>query len=932
MMVHGPEYPHPAILYHYPVVLPSKLDAAIHGGELPVLRSVPRSKLRPPRLRADRIDRPRLFAQLDRGLSGQFTLVSAPAGYGKTTLLTQWVQRQEMPVVWLSIEKGDDEPAYFMDALVAAFESLRPACCERVRSVLAYPTTPPAEWVAGELSNDIEEFDDFILVFDDVHNIKDARILEVIRTLVYQPPAPLHLVLSCRADPMLPLGALRGRGLLNEIRAADLRFDSDEAAVYLGQVFGHPLMTPQLTSLLDKTEGWPAGLHLAALSLMGRDDVDQGIREFAGSDRYIADYLIEELLGRLDPALQRYLTVTSILDRLTAPLCATLLQKENLESVEGKPVLEWLEESNLFVVSLDEQREWFRYHHLFRELLRHRLYATSAPEEILTLNLRAGEWLSASDRLDSAIEHFLKARRPYRAAHAIEAHRVDAINWERWRALSQWVEKVDAEIVSSRPALMLIYAWLDHERTDWSQMWRDCDRAEHLLDLVKEPGDKEQGLRGEIAALRAQVSFWQADMEKTLLYSQYALDHLTPGHYYASALAIIFKAAALQASGDVDAALELFAQAQGTEHPFVDTRLMVGMAMVWFISGQIDRPRRAAEKMLAWASEQGLETSIAWAHFHLGLAAYLHDQLPEAEHHFALVKPGASSINAAKESIYGLAWIRQSQGDIEQALELLDRLAIIVSELNLPLSSEVRLAKARLTALSGRPVSDLALAREVLESGLGRPNRIKLEAIWESSLVTALALLLLAGKSGDLDLCERAATTLVEAAESQHNVYRSIQCLALQAVALDRRGRRPEALVSLGKALSLAATGRIVRLFAEVGEDLYPLLDLLRHGEESGPLVNEVLHCFPAHTATHTTTSLDPGHDDSIHLLLTNRELDVLELLEQRLSNKEIAKHLVISPATVKRHTLSIYSKLDVGGRREAVAKARRLGLLASLR
>ena len=401
-----------------------------------------RAKLRPPRLGPDRLERPRLLAQLDRRLHGQCILVCAPAGYGKTTLLAQWIERSEMSTGWLSLDEGDNEPALFLEELVQAVGTANPGCCRGTRTMLARATLPPLDVLARQLANDLDDLDEFILVLDDCQNLKDPRTLEILRRLLFQPPRSLHLVLSCRADPRLPLGALRGRGLLHELREADLRFSEPEAAEYLKQALGRPLEQSQVISLLERTEGWITGLHLAALSLRGRTDVEHGVRDFAGSDRYVADYLLEELLTRLDPALQEYLQATSILERLSAPLCRAVTGEGSLELVEGKPTLEWLEDANLFVVSLDEQREWFRYHQLFRDLLRHQLQASWPPERVAALHVRAGEWLGATQEVEAAVDHFLKAGRPDLAGDVVEENRREALDWERWRALVRWVHKL----------------------------------------------------------------------------------------------------------------------------------------------------------------------------------------------------------------------------------------------------------------------------------------------------------------------------------------------------------------------------------------------------------------------------------------------------------------------------------------------------------
>ena len=408
-----------------------------------------RAKLRSPRVGPDFRERGRLFDRLDQGLAGQFTLVSAPAGYGKTTLLAQWVRRQGLPSAWLTLDESDNEFTLFLEELIAAVRTVFSDSCGGIGALLARAGLPSPELLAVELANDLEDLDEFILVLDDAQNLKDPRILEILGRLIRQPPRSLHLVLSCRADPMLPLGALRGRGLLNEVRAAELRFTDEEAAEYLRHACGRPLTDTQLSSLVERTEGWIAGLHLAALSLLGREDVEQSIREFAGSDRFVADYLMDELWNQLDPAVQHYLVATSILDRLSAPLCRAVIGERGADSIEGRPVLEWLEGSNLFVVSLDEQREWFRYHHLFRDLLRRSLNATWRPSDVADLHVRAAEWLGAHDFVDEALGHLLKVGATDRAADLVEERRLGALDQERWRALERWVRTLGPDVVDT---------------------------------------------------------------------------------------------------------------------------------------------------------------------------------------------------------------------------------------------------------------------------------------------------------------------------------------------------------------------------------------------------------------------------------------------------------------------------------------------------
>ena len=847
----------------------------------------------------------------------------APAGYGKTTLVAQWIARKELPAVWLSLDDGDDEPTLLLEELLAAVGTAYPGCCHATRLMLAQAALPPLDVLTRQLANDLDDLDEFILVLDDCQNLKDPHTLEILRRLLFQPPRSLHLVLSCRADLRVPLGALRGRGLLLEVRATDLRFSEQEALQYLEQTLGRPLDSSQVISLLERTEGWITGLHLAALSLRSRSDVEQAIREFAGSDRYVASYLVEELLARLDPALQEYLQTTSILERLSAPLCRAVAGEASLNLVEGKPTLEWLEEASLFVVSLDEQREWFRYHHLFRDVLRHRLQASRPAEQVAALHVRAGEWLGANQEVEAAIDHLLKAGRADLAGDVVEEDRREALDWERWRALERWVHRLGADVVCSRPRLVLIYAWLAHQRTDWTDMLRHCDRAEDLLDLGEEPLPDEAVLRGEMAVMRAEVSYWRGEGDAALSQSRTALALLPADHRMTRATAVVFEGAGLQLRGEIPQAFQVMRRAafgeygKGT-HP----RIMIGLALMAFMVGDLAQAAQVARQLLSLERELGLGESESWAHYFQGLAAYLGNDLSSAEEHFQAVDPYTSHVLLGKQSRYGLAWLRLAEGRSQDALEVMDQFMVLVTDLNLPLRTEVQLLRARLARLSGQPVAAAGLARSLLPPGGEGP--LGLAVCYEVSALSALALLLLEGDKDDLPACAAGLRRLLTVAEKNGNIFRSVQCLTLEALLLDQQGHNAEALAVLGRAVTLAQPGHLVRLFPEMGGRVRPLLAALRFRGRPDAFLDELITSF--------TTGELPSRATPSPYPLTSREFDVLELLEEHLTSKEIARRLAIAPATVKRHTLSIYSKLGVSSRREAVAKGERLGILPSSR
>ena len=891
-----------------------------------------RPKLRPPVTRPGLQARPRLLERLDAGLAGQFRLIVGPAGYGKTTLLAQWIGHQGLPAAWLTLDQTDNEPTLLLEELVEAVSIVYPDSCQTIRSLLGRPLPPPLELLLRELTNDLDDLDEFILVLDDCHLLKDPHTCEILRHLAYQPPSSLHLVLASRADPLLPLGALRGRGLLNELRAADLRFSYEEGEAYLREAFGRPLSEAQCSSLMEWTEGWIAGLHLAALSLRDREDVEQGIRAFAGSGRFVTDYLMDELWNQLDPAVQYYLEATSILERLTAPLCRAVIGDGAADSFEGRPMLEWLEDRNLFVASLDEQRTWFRYHHLLRDLLLRLLNAHLPTEDVAALHVRAAEWFSAHDQVEEAVGHFVKAGRPESAADAVEAHARSAIEQERWPELQRWVGMLGSDIVDARPRLVMIHAWLAAARHDLASSIRLCERAERLLDQSEQQLEDDMAIRGEIATMRAEVSFYvQGRGDEALLYARSALESLPRDYQLARATASWYEGGGLYLLGRIDESLEAFRRASfGDYGEIIHPRAMVGLCVMAFMTGDVDYAGQCAKRMLREVVGRRLGESAGWAHYFLGLAAYLRNDLTTAEEHYTAVEPYGSHLVALKQSYYGLAWVQHARGAADESLGVLDQFARLVSDLGISLGPEIQLLRARLSVLSGWPTDSAGLARGIIDALDDGP--VSLQVCYEFGPISAISILASEGGDDDLPACQAVLRRLLATAETNGNVFRSVQCLVLQALVLDRQDRTPEALVSLAQAVALAKPGRLVRLFPEMGDRVHSLLRALRPRGGGDAFLDGLIASFEEEARLPDAASqIRPAarsRDDQIDTLLSNRELDVLILLEERLSNKEIARRLVISPSTVKRHTLSIYAKLGVGGRREAVAKARRLGVL----
>ena len=891
-----------------------------------------RPKLYAPRLRHDRVPRPELLARLDEGLESHLTLLAAPAGYGKTTLLCQWLEQQTLPEVWLTLDEGDNDLVTFLGHVIASVCARYPGACAETRAVLRSRSAPPLALLLETLTNDLDELDEIILVLDDAGFLQDLPILELLNGLVRVPARSLHLVLATRRDPFLPLGTLRGRGLLTEIRAHDLRFSEPEAAALLESATGLRFSTEQVAALVERTEGWAAGLQMAALSLRASDDPSRLIPDFTGSDRYVADYLFEEILSRQTPDVQQYLLRTSILERLCAPLCRELVGQGISQEVERRPILEWLEEENLFLIALDGERVWFRFHNLFRDLLRHALQLRSTPEEIAGLHSRAGAWLAREGFVDRALAHLLTAGDVAEACALVEARRNEAVDEERWLDLERWLARLPADARSSKPGLLLAEAWLAHARFNLPGLADLVSRAEHLLGQRKRGVDGRR-FNGEIGAFRAEVAYWQGDAEGAVHHARLALEDIADSCLQTRMLGHLMAAGGLQLQGDILGAITLLRRAWAEESDNgLHAAVMLGLVSLELMDADLPAAEGSATSMLHWARERALDDTASWARMFLGKVAYQRNDLRRAEGHFSAVaeRPHGSHVMAVKESLYGLTLTSFALGFPDRAQQTVDALSAWARNLENPLLiAEAQAFQTHLEIIQGISLEAEASLSQFDRSG----GPSSLHTVWEFPELTLAQTLILDGGDEHLARADVLLGQLRSLAEANANTFRLIQVLALKAMALDRRGREDESCDILGQAVAHARPGGLIRIFTDLGPSLLPLLERLAGGKRD-LFLRQILAAFGPQGQIEgpdlgSASMAAPRSGNSSPL--TNRELEVLFLLDQRLSNKEIARQLFISPGTVKRHTLNIYSKLGVAGRREACSVAHSQGLLRRL-
>jgi LuxR family maltose regulon positive regulatory protein len=892
--------------------------------------------------------RPRLIERLNEGPRRKLTLICAPAGFGKTTLVSEWVAGCERPSAWLSLDEGDNDPTRFLAYLVAALQTVAANIGEGVLGTLGSPQPPPTESTLTALLNEITTVpDDFVLVLDDYHVIDAKPVDDALTFLIEHLPPRMHLLIATREDPHLPLARLRARGQLTELRAADLRFTPTEAAEFLEGVMGLNLSAGDIAALEDRTEGWIAGLQLAALSMRGREDVPSFIESFTGSHRFVLDYLVEEVLQRQPERIRRFLLQTSILDRLSGPLCDAVTGQE-----DGRVMLEAVEGGNLFVVPLDDERRWYRYHHLFADVLQARLMREQ-PDHAPALHQRASEWYEHNGLPAQAIRHALAAEDFERAADLVEV---------TWRAMDRsfqsatwlgWAKALPDELVRARPVLSVGYAWalLDsgeleagEARLRDAERWLDtsADTSERpeapSTEMVVVDEEQFRSLPASITTARAYHAQVLGDVPGTVTYARRALDLLPRGDYYERGVLAALLGVAYWASGDLEAAHRSFADFMANMRMAGNILVAIGgtfvLADIRMAQGRLHEAVRTYERSLQLAEEQDEPVLRGTADLYLGLSELHCEQgdLKVARQHLLTSKElgeHAALPELQYRSCVAMARIREAEGDLDGALDLLHEAER--QYISSPVSDMRPAAalKARVWVRQGRLTEALSW---VHEQGLSVGD--DLSYLREFEHITLARVLIAQYKSKRIERSIHEAMELLErllqAAEEGGRMGSVIEILVLQALAHEVQGDSSTALVPLERALTLAEPEGYVRVFVDEGRPMAQLLsEAATHGIMLG-YVGKVLAAFEAEKQKSEEESyLPPATPDQILVEpLSQRELEILRLIAQGLSNREISERLFLALDTVKGHNRRIFSKLQVQRRTEAVEKARSLDIL----
>ena len=907
------------------------------------------TKLYVPKWRPGLVSRPRLIERLDQGIERKLTLVSAPAGFGKTTVLAEWLAAtpaSERPGAWVSLDQSDNDPALFWAYFITALQTVQIGVGENALSLLHSSQPPPIEALLGTLLNEITTIShDFVLVLDDYHVIDAQPVHSAVTFLVDHLPPQMNLVIASRADPPLPLARMRGRGELTELRAADLRFTPDEAAAFLNDVMGLDLSPQDVETLEARTEGWIAGLQLAALSMQGREDVPGFITAFTGDDRYIIDYLVEEVLERQPERVRSFLLQTSILDRLSGSLCDAVTGQE-----DSKGLLEALERGNLFVVPLDDKRHWYRYHHLFADVLQaHSI--EEQPDRVPTLHRRASEWYENNGLPADAVRHALAGEDFERAAGLIELA-VPAMRRTRQDAtLFGWLKALPDELVRARPVLNAHYAnellrlgeleaaetrvrdverWLDNASGDTGQ--RPVAPAVEMVVVDEEEFRK---LPIHIAIFRAVLAQALGDVPGTVKYARRALELSPEEEHLGRGAAAALLGLASWASGDLEAAHRTFADGMASLQMAGNISDVISgthvLAEIRVAQGRLHEAESTYQQSLQLATEQGQPVPLGTAVLYTGLSELRREQddLEAATQHLLTSKELGKHADLPENRSHwcvAMARIKETQGDLDGALDLLDEAErLYIRGIN-PEVRPVAALKTRTWVVKGRLTDALGW---VSERGLSVDD--DLSFLREFEHITLARVLIAQYKSDGADRSIHEAVGLLErllkAAEDGERTGTVIEILVQQALAHEAQGDIPPALASLERALALAEPEGYVRIFVDEGG---AMRNLLRHAAAAGiaaAYTKRLLSAFDQPAQPASPASRRPGAP-GLAEPLTEREAEILRLISVGMTNQEIGGQLVISVATVKRHITNIYGKLGVSHRTQATARANELDLL----
>lgn len=867
------------------------------------------TKLYIPSPRPQAVVRSRLIQLLNEGLQRKLTLVTAPAGFGKTTLISEWVLACKRPVAWVSLDEGDKDPSPFLTYLVAALQTIDASFGEGILKALEAQQPPPTRTILTTLLNRITTLKEpFALVLDDYHLVSAKPVDEAVTFLIDHLPPQMHLVIVSREDPQLPVARLRAQDQLTELRVADLRFSVWETGEFLNRVMGLDLSGNEIDALEARTEGWIAGLQLAAISMQGHQAPTSFIKSFTGSNNFVLDYLVQEVLNRQPEDVQIFLLRTSILDRMCGPLCDAVLQNQ---ARSGEDTLAYLERINLFIIPLDNERRWYRYHHLFADLLRQRLQQSRSSSatgvDVNELHIRASVWYEDNGLQLEAFHHAAAANDIERAERLIEEQEMPLHFRGAVTVILDWLESLPKPVLNARPSLWWRFASLMLVIGQTAGVEEKLASAEVALQGM-EMDEKIRNLVGQIAAARAILALPRYQVDALIRESHRALEYLAPDNFFSLTSAYWTLGFGYLSQGDRIAARQALTEAlslsQVSGSIFFTILATIGLGQIQEADNQLYLAAETYRRILQLAGDQPLQI-IYEAHLGLARVLYEWNDLEAAEQHgrqsLALARQYDHAIDRFVICEVFLARLKLAHGDIDTAAAMLSRASQSARQQNFTHRiPEVTAAHVLMLLHQGDVASASRLVRTL-----------------KSPLMQVRVLLAQGNIAEALKLLE----PLHQHAISKNWADEQLKVMVLRAIAYQMQGKKRQAELMLDEGLLQAESGGFIRLFIDEGPPMKRLLQDVISSGVAPDYAQQVLAAFPRFETSQASqlTLMDQ---------LSEREIEVMRCLAEGLTNQEIADRLYLSLYTVKAHARNIYSKLGVNNRTLAVARARDLGII----
>ena len=877
---------------------------------LPILKT----KLHVPSIHKNIVSRPRLLQRLESGIGGKLTLISAPAGFGKSTLLSAWVNEQDdsgihpSRVAWLSLDEGDNDLGCFLSYFVAALQTIECSIGKGTLVTLQSPGTVKPEVVLTNLLNEMAEFPpNTVLIIDDYHVIESQLIDDALTFLLDHLPSQVHLVISSRIDPSLPLPRLRARRQMTEFRADDLRFTLDEASVFLNRVTGFDLSTEIVASLGERTEGWITGLQLAVLSMQSSDDIGEFVRAFTGSDRHILDYLGEEVLAHQSHDVKTFLLQTSILNRLTGPLCDAVTRENN-----GEAMLENLERKNVFIIPLDNERNWYRYHHLFADMIERRLHQTQ-PKLVPQLHSRASEWYALQDFHSDAVHHALAGNDFDRAVFLIKTNGLHLIGQGAFSTVQNWINALPKNILRDQPYLCVYQAWASNFTLQLEAIEPYLQDALCALHALKLPPDDEvtKDIKSHITTLRACNAPRQRNNALAIKLMTEAVEYLGDGSPFVRTFAELNLGLAYLDEGELNKSANAFreaiSQGQTSNNELARLIAISQLAAVLILQGRLHEAARLCRQTIRDQLARHEKPHPTMCMIYLRLSMVL-AEWNDVDGYFENLSKSVILANqigydgVVRSGSISMIWYRQLLAKQGKTFEL---------------SKDIEKIMERVSSLDNNDGNSTIESQSI-------ENYLSDDAYFE--IIPGYSGIAHSKKMAAQGKAKEAITLLAQVYESAQNVEGTglmIEARTSEALIHQSQGEFDRAIDALKDALSLSESEGYTRTYVDRDEPMFQLLCEVAARGIMPDYTNRLLCSFESGKDDDTTHLIQPLVEP-----LSKRELEILELIAQGLSNREISEQLYLALSTIKGHNSNIFDKLGVQRRTEAVARASELGLL----